>query len=136
MRGFGLVLIGAVIGMLFGVLAGAWGLKALQAGGELGDAVMTIKSRHAGQIRNALLQDRCDATSITPHLDALAAVARDLEPAFILPGEDDPVFRQYSQEMRDRIAAAYPAMGDCAKLKEAAGVISDGCKACHRDYKS
>ncbi len=124
------------LGFFIGLLAGAWALKALSAGGEFGRGVMALKAHHNGQLRDELLAGRCDAAALSPHLEALAVVARDIEPAFLGPDQSDATFRQYAEQMRERIAAATPALGDCARMKEAAGAISDGCKACHRDYKS
>lgn len=125
-----------VLGIVIGVLAGAWALRALSAGSEFPKGVMAIKAYHSGQLRENLKAGRCDAAALSPHLDTLAAVARDIEPAFLLPDSTDGIFRQYAEDMRDRIVKAYDGLGDCEKAREAASTISDGCKACHRDYKS
>lgn len=130
MRVIGLI----ALGFFIGLLAGAWALKALSAGGEFGRGVMALKAHHSGQLRDQLLANRCDAQTLSPHLEALVVAARDLEPAFPSLAEDT-FFRQYAAQMRERIGAATVALGDCARLREAAGAITDSCKACHRDYK-
>jgi hypothetical protein len=131
MKSVGLI----VLGFFIGALAGAWALKALTAGNEFPKGVMAIKAHHSGQLRENLREGRCDAAALSPHLDTLAAVARDIEPAFLLPDSQDGIFRQYAEDMRGRIAKAYDNLGDCERAREAVSAISDGCKACHRDYK-
>ncbi len=131
MKSIGLIL----LGLLIGTLIGAWALKALSAGSEFPKGVMAIKAYHVGQLRENLKAGHCDAAALSPHLDTLAAVARDIEPAFLLPDSTDGIFRQYAEDMRSRINKANDSLGDCDKAREAAGAISDGCKACHRDYK-
>lgn len=123
------------LGFFIGVLAGAWALKALSAGNEFPRGVMAIKAHHFGELRENLREGRCDAAALSPHLDTLAAVARDIEPAFLLPGSTDGIFRQYAEDLRARVAKAYASLGDCERAREAVSTISDGCKACHRDYK-
>jgi len=131
MKYVGLILLGFFIG----ALAGSWALKALSAGNEFPKGVMAIKAYHSGQLREHLRNDRCDAATLSPHLDTLAAMARDIEPAFLNPEADDATFRHYAEQMRERIAKAYAGLGECERAREAISTISDGCKACHRDYK-
>lgn len=124
-----------VLGIIIGTLLGAYALKALSAGSEFPKGVMAIKAYHSGQLRENLQAGRCDAAALSPHLDTLAAVARDIEPAFLLPDSTDGIFRQYADDMRNRISKAYGSLGDCDRAREAISAVSDGCKACHRDYK-
>jgi cytochrome c556 len=80
-------------------------------------------------------QNRCNATDVLPHLQALRMTANDLDAAF--PGlRDDQRFKTASAGMRatmDKVVANPPLT--CEGVGAAMGEIGETCKACHQDFR-
>jgi len=132
MRVVALILLGLVIGV-FGAVAT---LNALRPATAFPKGVMALLAHHHGALRDATAGAQCLANAAM-HLEALEVVGRDIEPAFVHPEAPDEIFSRYASQFVQAVseARAQPAQ-DCATLKEQIGRIGDGCKACHRDYKS
>jgi len=80
-------------------------------------------------------QNRCNATDVLPHLQALRVSANDLEAAF--PDlRDDARFKTAASAMR---AAADKAVANppltCEGVGAAMKSLGESCKACHQDFR-
>ena len=63
----------AILGLVIGVIATVMLLRALEARKDhFPGALMEVQSWHMGQLRAAIEQNRCKATDVLPHLQALA----------------------------------------------------------------
>lgn len=132
-RYFFLFLIGIAVGAFATVMA----MRALEARKDrFPGAVMDVMAAHAGQLKASADANRCNATDILPHLQALRTMANDIEPAF---GDlrEDARFSKHASQLRatlDEALAAPPL--SCAGVGATMGKIGDGCKACHQDFRS
>jgi hypothetical protein len=133
MRIIGLLLLGFVVGAFATVAT----LNALRQGTAFPRGVMAVKGYHMNKLRDAVTTEPCVPDQAGRHLRALRLLADDIEPAFLPAGSSDPVFSRYARQMAGRLDDALAALptADCAALRITIGDISDGCKACHRDYK-
>lgn len=99
-------------------------------------ALMEVQGWHMGQLRAAMDQNRCTASDVMPHLQALRAMSGDLEPGFPKL-RDDERFKSAAAAMRgavDKAIAAPPL--SCESLAGTMKAIGDTCKGCHRDFKN
>ncbi|MBJ6982957.1 hypothetical protein [Luteimonas sp. MC1572] len=128
-----------VLGLVLGVVAVVMLLRALEARKTWQDhypkATMHLLSAHSAQLRDALQANRCAATDVLPHLQALRVLGNDLEPAFA-DLRDDTRFATHAGKFRGAIdsALASPPL-NCAGLKTTTEAIGADCKACHRDFR-
>jgi hypothetical protein len=126
-----------LIGLTMGAVATVMVLRAINARKDhFPEALMEVQAWHMGQLKAALEQNRCTATDVLPHLQALRTLGNDLEPAF--PDlRDDERFRTAAAGMR---AAADKALNapplSCESLAGTMKSLGDGCKTCHRDFKN
>ncbi|WP_242107867.1 cytochrome c [Luteimonas aquatica] len=131
-RYFFLFLIGLVVGAIATVMA----LRAIEARKDhYPDAVMTVMQAHVGQLKASTEANRCSATDILPHLQALRTMSNDIEPAFGDLREDER-FAKHASQLRATLdgALASPPL-NCAGAGAAAGKIGEACKACHQDFR-
>ncbi|WP_449447927.1 cytochrome c [Thermomonas brevis] len=130
-----LLILGLVVGAVATVmLLNTWESRKTTQD-RLPDALMQVQQWHKDQLKMAMDQNRCSATDVLPHLQALRAMGNDLEPAF--PDlRDDERFRTAAAAMRaatDKAIAAPPL--SCESLAATMKSLGDSCKACHRDFR-
>ena len=128
-----LLLLGLVLGAIGTVMA----LRAIEARKDhFPDALMHVQQWHMGQLKADMEQNRCNATDVLPHLQALRMTANDLDAAF--PDlRDDQRFKAASTGMRaamDKVVANPPLT--CEGVGAAMGQIGETCKACHQDFRN
>ncbi|GHB96353.1 cytochrome c [Thermomonas carbonis] len=128
---------------LFGLALGAIGVVMLLRSLEsrktpqdlLPDALMHVQQWHMAQLKGDMDANRCNATDILPHLQALRVTANDLDAAF--PDlRDDTRFTAASSAMRaatDKAIANPPLT--CDGLGATMKSIGETCKACHQDFR-
>ena len=125
-----------ILGLVLGAVATVMALRALeQRKDHFPDALMHVQQWHMGQLKTDMEQNRCNATDILPHLQALRMTATDLDAAF--PDlRDDQRFTTASSAMRatmDKVIANPPLT--CEGLGSAMKDICYICKGCHQDFK-
>lgn len=130
--------------LLLGLVLGAIGVVMLMRTWEarktpqdhFPEALMHVQQWHMGQLKADMEQNRCNATDVLPHLQALRMTANDLDAAF--PElRDDQRFRTASTGMRaamDKIVANPPLT--CEGVGAAMAQIGETCKACHQDFRN
>lgn len=128
-----LLLLGLVLGAIGTVMA----LRAIDARKDhFPEALMHVQQWHMGQLKADMEQNRCNATDVLPHLQALRMTANDLDAAF--PDlRDDQRFKTASTGMRaamDKVVANPPLT--CQGVGAAMGEIGETCKACHQDFRN
>lgn len=128
-----LLLLGLVLGAIGTVMA----LRAIEARKDhFPEALMHVQQWHMGQLKADMEQNRCNATDVLPHLQALRMTANDLDAAF--PDlRDDQRFKTASAGMRatmDKVVANPPLT--CEGVGAAMGQIGETCKACHQDFRN
>lgn len=131
-RYFFLFLIGLVMGAIGTVMA----MRAIQARQDpFPDSLMHVQQWHMGQLKTTVEANRCAATDVLPHLEALRALSNDLEPAF--PGlADDQRFKDHASKYRAAVdaARASPPL-NCAGAGTTLKTLGESCKACHQDFR-
>jgi hypothetical protein len=125
-----------VLGLVIGIIGTAMSINALNRGPHMTRSVMQVMDYHFDGLHATTLANRCAATDILPHLQAIRMVANDIEPVFAST-LSDPRFRKHASELRarlDSLIAAPPA--DCPAAEAAMNRIDGACKACHQDFRS
>jgi len=120
-----------------GAIATVMVLRALEARKDhFPGALMEVQGWHMGQLKSAMEQNRCSASDVVPHLQALRMTANDLEPAF--PDlRDDERFKTAAAAMRGAVDKAINAPPlSCESLAGTMKAVGDTCKGCHRDFKN
>ena len=134
---FGRYLFLLILGLVLGAIATVMAMRALnERKDHFPDALMHVQQWHMGQLKADMEQNRCNATDILPHLQALRMTANDLDAAF--PAlRDDQRFAAASSAMRAAMdkAVANPPL-TCEGLGAAMKDIGQTCKGCHQDFKS
>lgn len=126
-----------ILGLVLGVVATVMAMRALeQRKDHFPEALMQVQQWHMGQLKGDMEQNRCNATDVLPHLQALRLSANDLEAAF--PDlRDDARFKTAASAMR---AAADKAVANppltCEGVGAAMKSLGESCKACHQDFRS
>jgi len=126
-----------ILGLVVGVIATVMALRALEARKDhFPGALMEVQGWHMGQLKSAMEQNRCSASDVVPHLQALRMTANDLEPAF--PDlRDDERFKTAAAAMRGAVDKAINAPPlSCESLAGTMKAVGDTCKGCHRDFKN
>ena len=125
-----------ILGLVLGVVATVMAMRALeQRKDHFPEALMHVQQWHMGQLKGDMEQNRCNATDVLPHLQALRLSANDLEAAF--PDlRDDARFKTAASAMRAAAdkAVAHPAL-PCAGGGAAMKSLGESCKACHQDFR-
>ena len=125
-----------ILGLVLGVVATVMAMRALeQRKDHFPEALMHVQQWHMGQLKGDMEQNRCNATDVLPHLQALRLSANDLEAAF--PDlRDDARFKAAASAMR---AAADKAVANppltCEGVGAAMKSLGESCKACHQDFR-
>ena len=125
-----------ILGLVLGVVATVMAMRALeQRKDHFPEALMHVQQWHMGQLKGDMEQNRCNATDVLPHLQALRLSANDLEAAF--PDlRDDQRFKTAASAMR---AAADKAVANppltCEGVGAAMKSLGESCKACHQDFR-
>ncbi len=125
-----------ILGLVLGAIATVMVMRALQQREDpFPHALMHVQQWHMGQLKADMDQNRCNATDILPHLQALRVTATDIDAAFPDLG-DDQRFGVASSAMRatmDKVISNPPLT--CAGLGAAMKEIGQSCKGCHQDFK-
>lgn len=128
-----------LLGLVIGAIAVVMMMRTWEARKTAEDrwhgAIMNILSVHNGRLDANVKANRCAATDLIPSLQAMRAMANDLEPAF--PGlADDQRFKDHASQFRGVVAAtlADPPL-NCAGAGTALQDIGKACKACHQDFR-
>ena len=122
-----------VLGLAIGIVGTVFAMNALKQRNPFPHAVMAVMAHHAGELRNAVKAQRCDAASHSQHLDRLLSTSADIVPAF--PGVD-PGFTDEATQLHARLqAAAQAAPADCAALAAAMKPVGETCQSCHQKYR-
>jgi len=121
---------------VLGVIATVMTMRALnERKDHFPDALMHVQQWHMGQLKADMDANRCNATDILPHLQALRVTANDIDAAF--PDlRDDTRFTAASSAMRaatDKAIANPPLT--CDGLGATMKSIGETCKACHQDFR-
>lgn len=125
-----------LLGLVVGVVATVFALRAIQARQDpFPHAVMQVMGKQMELMGNTVKANRCAATDTVPYLRTLRAVGNDLEVAF--PSlADDARFSAHASDFRGKLdAALVTPPTDCAAAQTVSKAVSDGCKACHQDFK-
>ena len=125
-----------ILGLVLGAIATVMVMRALQQRKDpFPDSLMHVQQWHMGQLKADMQQNRCNATDVLPHLQALRTNATDLDAAF--PGlRDDQRFQAASAAMRaaaDKAIAQPPLT--CEGVGAAMQSIGEACKGCHQDFR-
>ena len=125
-----------LLGLVLGAIATVMVLRALdQRRDPFPEALMYVQQWHMDQLKADMEQNRCNATDVLPHLQALRMTSNDLEAAF--PGlKEDQRFGVASSAMRatmDKVVANPPLT--CEGVGAAIKSIGEGCKGCHQDFR-
>jgi cytochrome c556 len=133
---FGRYLFLLILGLVLGVIAAVMALRALeQRKDHFPEALMQVQQWHMGQLKADMEQNRCNATDILPHLQALRVTSNDLDAAF--PSlRDDTRFTAASAAMRaatDKAIANPPLT--CDGVGATMKSIGETCKGCHQDFR-
>lgn len=130
-----------LIGLFMGIACTVIGMNALSKGSEMKHGTMASLAYHMAAIGQMIERNQCDAEQSAQHIAAIEYSARDVNHAFRMDfdpeSSDWKHFKKYSADM---VAAANthhaspPA--DCDALKQARSDLGQGCKMCHRDFKS
>lgn len=125
--------------LLLGLVLGAVGVVMLMRAWDarrdhFPDSVMQVQAWHLGQLDENVKVNRCAATDILPHLQALRTMANDLEPAFT-DLRDDKRYVEHATAMRGILDDALGAPPiHCESAGALVGKIKDACGACHKDF--
>ena len=129
-----------LLGLVIGVVAVVMLMRTLESRKNWQDhypqAAMQLMSAHTAQLRQKLDANRCAATDVLPHLQALRVLGNDLDPAF--PDlRENTRFAGHTGSFRGTLdkALSSPPM-NCAGLKSALDEIGGDCKSCHMDFRS
>jgi hypothetical protein len=125
-----------LVGLLVGAVGVVMAMRAIDARKDhFPESVMHVQQWHMGKLKANIDQNRCNATDTLPHLQALRAMADDIEPAF--PDlADDARFTKAASDLRAAVdqARANPPL-NCAGVGAAMKDIGGACKACHQDFR-
>lgn len=129
-----------LLGLVLGIIAIVMLMRTLESRKGWQDhyprAAMQLMSAHTAQLRQKLEANRCAATDVLPHLQALRSLGNDLDTAF--PGlRENTRFAAHTGSFRGTLdkALSSPPM-NCSGLKSALDDIGGDCKACHGDFRN
>ena len=129
-----------LLGLVIGAVAVVMILRTLEARktwqDRYPDAVMNMMQAHAAQLKASTEANRCSATDVLPHLQALRVISNDIEPAFA-DLREDARFSKHASTLRATLddALAAPPL-NCAGVATIAGKIGEACKACHQEFRN
>ena len=128
-----------LLGLVLGVVAVVMLLRTLEGRRTWQDhypvATMQLMAAHSAQLRQKLDANRCAATDVLPHLQALRTLGNDLDPAF-RDLRENTRFSAHTGGFRATLDAALAAPPlNCGGLKATLESIGTDCKACHTDFR-
>ncbi len=125
-----------LVGLVMGAIGTVMIMRALNARSDpFPDSVMHVMAWHAEQLQQNVKQNRCGATDTVPHLNALRAMANDVEPAFVRLADDER-FKTHAGSLRGALDGALSAPPlNCAGVAAVADKIGTTCKGCHQDFR-
>lgn len=128
-----------LLGLVIGVLGVVMLMRALESRKDWTDhypeAAMHMMQAHMARLGGSIEANRCAATDVLPHLQALRVIGNDLEPAF--PDlRDDSRFTQHAGRLRATLddALGSPPL-NCASATATSENIGKACMACHQDFR-
>ena len=125
-----------ILGLVLGAIATVMAMRALnERKDHFPEALMHVQQWHMGQLKADMEQNRCNATDVIPHLQALRMTANDLDAAF--PDlRDDQRFAAASSAMRAAVdkAVASPPL-TCEGVGATMKSLGETCKGCHQDFR-
>lgn len=94
-------------------------------------AVMHVMAAHMHALKDSVAQNRCAATDVIPHLQAVRLLSNDIEPAF-KEMQGDEKFAKLASDLRARADAslATPPL-NCPGVQAAAAKLGEACENCH-----
>ncbi|QDW65872.1 hypothetical protein [Luteimonas granuli] len=128
-----------LLGLVIGVVSVVMLLRAFDGRKTWQDhyprATMHLMSAHSAQLRQKLDANRCAATDVLPHLQALRTLGNDLDPAFPDLRENSR-FATHTGGFRATLdeALASPPLS-CPGVRTTLDAIGADCKACHTDFR-
>lgn len=125
----------ALLGLVVGVVASVMVMRAIeQRKDPYPHAVMHVMAAHMRALKDDVAQNRCAATDVLPHLQAVRLLANDIEPAF-KDLRDDAKFTKHASDLRAAADAslASPPL-NCPGVQAATAKVGEACEACHREY--
>lgn len=127
------------IGLLLGIVAVVMLLRTLDARKTWEDrypeATMHMLDAQVQQLRASVAANRCAATDTLPRLQSLRTLANDIEPAFA-DLRDDTRFAAHAGDLRARLDAALASPPlHCEGAQAVLTAVTDGCSACHQDFR-
>ncbi|PWK91895.1 cytochrome c [Fulvimonas soli] len=122
-----------VLGLAIGIVGTVFTMNALHERDPLPHAVMHLMAFHAGQLKQELKAQRCDAGTSQHHLVQLQAVSSDIAAAFAGADED---FIKAADKLHAAVnGAVQSAPADCPALAAASKPINEACQSCHEQYR-
>ena len=124
-----------MLGILIGAIATAtlnslWHQRAAYPRG-----LMNVMQHSLRAARQNAQSGQCVSTSHQHTLSLLKNLFEEIEPAFLPPSTQDPVFHRYVEDLQNALARATAPSTDCAKAIIALTDTANACEACHRDYR-
>jgi gas vesicle protein len=85
------------------------------------------------KLARAVSQDK-NCEGLNQSITKLGLLGHDIER---IPHGDPPdrVFRQYSEDFRNKLQGVAAATGNCEAQRAALVDVSNACESCHRDYR-
>ena len=123
----------ALLGLVIGAVASVMIMRAIeQRKDPYPEAVMHVMGAHMHALKDSVTQNRCAATDVIPHLQALRTMANDIEPAF-KDMHDDEKFGKYASDLRAAVDAslATPPL-NCPGVQATAAKLGEACENCHK----
>ncbi|MGH8032680.1 MAG: hypothetical protein ACREO8_10035 [Luteimonas sp.] len=130
-----------LIGLVVGVIAVATILRAIEVRktwqDEFPDAVMAMMQAHSALLEASTDANRCGATDVLPHLQAMRMVSNDIETAYGDDMREDERFAKHASDLRATLDAALASPPlNCSGVVKTAEKINAVCKACHDDFSN
>ena len=126
-----------LIGLAVGIVGTVMAMRAIDARQDhFPTSVMQVQQWHMGQLKANIQQNKCSANDTLPHLQALRAMANDIEPAFA-DLRDDARFTKHSSDLRATLdtALSSPPLS-CQGVGTTLASIGEDCKGCHQDFRN
>ncbi|MBD8879314.1 cytochrome c [Rhodanobacter sp. 7MK24] len=122
-----------LLGLAIGVIGTSQVMNALAARNPMPKAVMHTLGYHAGELKQAMKSQQCDAAKIQLHLLRLQSTATDIVPTFGIADQGFTDAANKLQTTLQQAVAAAPAT--CASLATALKPVGEACQSCHQKYR-